>query len=111
MTIMFPLFLILGGCAAMLVYLGIRRPSATVSIDERLAQFAERPMSLEELELTQPFKDRVLSPSVLKLARSFARFTPRSNIEKLRQNLIEAGSPEGFSEPVQTLCVRQQHAV
>jgi tight adherence protein C len=48
---------------------------------------------LEELELTLPFRERVLIPMILKLSRRLARFTPRSNIEKLRQNLLEAGSP------------------
>lgn len=88
-----PLLLVLGGCAALLVYLGIRKPASAVSIEERLAQFAERPMTLEEIELSQPFKDRVLMPSLMRIARSMARFTPRSNIEKLRQKLVEAGSP------------------
>lgn len=92
-ALLIPLLLMLGGCSAMLVYMGIRRPSTTVSIDERLAHFAERPMTLEEIELSLPFKERVVTPAFLKLVRSFARLTPRSNMEKLRRNLIEAGSP------------------
>ena len=32
-------------------------------------------------------------PSLMRFARSMARFTPRSNLEKLRQKLVEAGSP------------------
>ena len=92
-TFLFPILLALGGCAAALVYLGIRQPAGVISIEERLAQFAERPMTLEELELTLPFRERVLIPMVLKMSRRLARFTPRSNLEKLRQNLQEAGSP------------------
>lgn len=88
-----PLLLLMVGCAGLLLYIGVRRPANAVSIEERLAQFAERPMSLEELELTLPFKERVLTPSLLRLARSMARLTPRSNMDKLRQKLMEAGSP------------------
>jgi len=38
-------------------------------------------------------RERVLVPMVLRFARALSRFTPRSNMEKLRQNLLEAGSP------------------
>jgi tight adherence protein C len=92
-TLLLPLLIALGGCAALLVYMGVHKPAGVISIEERLAQFAERPMTLEELELTLPFRERVLIPVVLKLSRRLARFTPRSNLEKLRQNLQEAGSP------------------
>jgi tight adherence protein C len=88
-----PLFLVLAGSAAMLVYLGLRKPAQAANIEERLAQFAERPMTLEELELSLPFRDRVLMPTLLTVSRKLARFTPRSNLEKLRRDLIEAGSP------------------
>ena len=92
-SLMLPLLIALGGCAMFLMYFGMRRPSTAISIEERLAQFAERPLTLEELELTLPFRERVLIPMVLKLSRRLARFTPRSNLEKLRQGLLEAGSP------------------
>src|SRR5206468_2290997 len=51
------------------------------------------PMSLEELELSLPFRDRVLMPLLWKMSRRLARYTPRSNMEKLRRTLTEAGSP------------------
>lgn len=88
-----PLALGLAGLACILLYFGTRRPAATVSIEERLATFSEHQYSLEELELSLPFSQRVLTPVFLKLARSVSRFTPRSNSEKLRIKLMEAGSP------------------
>lgn len=87
------MLLVVVGVAAVLVYMGLRAKSQTISIEERLAGFAEVPMSLEEIEMSLPFKERVLSPFLLKLARSASRFTPRSNVAKTRQKLIEAGSP------------------
>lgn len=83
----------LAGVACIVVYLGTRRDAAAVSIEDRLAQFSDRQYSLEELELAQPFYQRVISPFFLRIARSVSRFTPRSSVEKMRVQLIEAGSP------------------
>jgi tight adherence protein C len=92
--------LALGSAACIVVYMGYRRSAAAVSIEDRLAQYSERQYSLEELELALPFSQRVLTPIFLKLTRYLSRFTPNANIEKLRQNLQEAGSPSklGVSE-------------
>jgi tight adherence protein C len=92
--------LALGSAACIVVYMGYRRSAAAVSIEDRLAQYSERQYSLEELELQLPFSQRVLTPFFLKLTRYLSRFTPNANIEKLRQNLQEAGSPSklGVSE-------------
>jgi tight adherence protein C len=93
LVIIVPILLVLFAAAAALMYFGVRSNGQTVTIEERLARFAEQPMTLEEIEMSLPFKDRVLTPAALKLARWVSRFTPRSNMEKLRQQLIEAGSP------------------
>lgn len=82
--------------AAVLIYFGLRAPTATVSIEERLATFAERPRPLEELELERPFADRVLKPLLTTWTRRIARFTPKQNVERLRQALLEAGSPNNL---------------
>jgi len=88
-----PLALGLAGVACVVLYLGMRKPAAAISIEERLAQFSDRTYTLEELELALPFSQRVVTPFFLKLARSVSRFTPRSNTDKIRRQLIEAGSP------------------
>jgi tight adherence protein C len=92
-SMMLPFALGLAGIACFALYFGVRRPSAAISIEDRLAQFSQRQYSLEELELALPFSQRVLAPIFLRLARSASRFTPRSSTEKLRTKLIEAGSP------------------
>jgi tight adherence protein C len=64
-----------------------------VSIEERLTQFAERPLTLEELELEQPFYERVIKPMIAGLTRFFGKMTPSQGMEKLRQQLVLAGNP------------------
>ena len=78
------------------VVLGLRHPRPQVVIEERLAQFGQRVPTLEEIELQQPFRDRVLVPILRRLAFTFSRFTPKQNTERLRQRLMEAGSPSGL---------------
>jgi len=95
-----PILLVAVASCAALLYIGIRSTSNVISIEDRLAAFAEQPMTLEEIEMSLPFKDRVLAPFSLRVARSVSRFTPRSNVESLRRKLREAGSPTniGVSE-------------
>ncbi|MEZ4571292.1 MAG: type II secretion system F family protein [Thermomicrobiales bacterium] len=92
------------GCAA-LVVLGLRSQGEVISIEERLAAFAENPTSLEEIELSLPFRQRVLGPFFFKLGTFFGRFMPHKNLEKLRQNLIEAGNPSKLG-PVEFMGVK-----
>lgn len=92
-TLLVPMLLILVAGGAVLAYLGFRASQEHISIEDRLAQFAESPMTLEEIELSLPFKDRVLAPMFLAAARSVSRFLPSRNVEKLRKNLVQAGSP------------------
>ncbi len=76
------------------VFLFIAMPRRkTISIEERLNQFAERPRTLEEIELGQPFYERVIKPIIANLARFFGRLTPKQGTEKLRQQLVQAGNP------------------
>ena len=74
------------------VRMSIPRGNA-VTIEERLTQFAERPASLEELELQQPFYDRVIRPMVSGITRTLGKLTPAQGMEKLRQQLVLAGNP------------------
>lgn len=74
------------------VRMSIPRGNA-VTIEERLTQFAERPASLEELELQQPFYDRVVKPMIAGITRTLGKLTPAQGMEKLRQQLVLAGNP------------------
>ncbi len=67
-----------------------RRPDA---IGDRLSQFTERELTLEELELQQPFHERVLLPALRALLATMGRYGPRQSAERLRVNLQLAGNP------------------
>src|SRR4051812_46258536 len=64
-----------------------------VSIEERLQTFAERPRTLEEIELEQPFSERVIKPMVAALTSFASKLTPSQSAEKQRQQLVLAGNP------------------
>ena len=63
------------------------------TIEERLTQFAERPKTLEEIELEQPFSERVIKPIVANLTRLAGKLTPSQSAEKQRMQLVLAGNP------------------
>jgi len=64
-----------------------------VSIESRLSTFAERPRTLEEMELEEPFYDRVVKPVVAGVTRFLGKLTPSQGMEKVRQQIILAGTP------------------
>ncbi|MDQ3927509.1 MAG: type II secretion system F family protein, partial [Chloroflexota bacterium] len=76
------------------VFLKMSMPKQNaVSIEARLQAFAERPRSLEELELDAPFKDRVIKPLIAGMTKFFGKLAPSKGMEKLRLQLVLAGSP------------------
>lgn len=72
----------------------MRQPN---TIGERLNQFTEQAMSLEELELQQPFSQRVLVPIVRSLLTVIGKYGPKQSSERLRVNLQMAGNPGGIT--------------
>ncbi len=78
------------------VIIGVKKPAKAIAIEERLAQFGNRMPSLEEVELQQPFSDRVLVPMLSSLSKRAGRFAPSKNAARLRQQLLEAGAPKGL---------------
>lgn len=83
--------------AGLLVVTGIRK-AKTMGEDplaERLAEYSQRgdAVSLEEIELSQPFADRVIMPIVRKLGDLSSKFTPQHVLEQTRKRLEMAGNP------------------
>ncbi len=78
---------------AVMVYIGLREDRNVDPLQERLAQYGERelPESLEEVELSISFKERVLVPIMKGLARIVVRFTPQKQLEATRRKLEIAG--------------------
>jgi tight adherence protein C len=81
--------------AVMLVIAGIRAPQASDPISDRLAEYSarEEPMSLEEIELSQRFYERIILPIFNSVGRLASRFTPQATLESARSRLETAGNP------------------
>jgi tight adherence protein C len=76
-----------------LVYVGLRDDRGRDPLQERLAQYGDRelPQSLEEVEMSLSFKDRVLLPLIERLAGVVARFTPQKQLDVARKKIDQAG--------------------
>jgi tight adherence protein C len=76
-----------------MVYIGLREDSARDPLADRLAQYGERemPESLEELELSISFKERVLVPFMKGVANIVTKLTPQKQLEATRRKLELAG--------------------
>lgn len=83
--------ILLGGI--MLVVVGLTRSAQADTIGDRLSQFTERSMSLAELELQQPFSQRVLVPMTRTILNTLGKYGPKQSAERLRLSLQQAGNP------------------
>jgi tight adherence protein C len=94
----FPLFIIgfviLIG-AIILVIVGIRSPQGSDPLEDRLAEYAARgeTATLEEIELSQPFSQRIVVPIAKKLGEFVMRFTPQNAITSMSKKVELAGNP------------------
>lgn len=80
-----------------LVVFGLQRSRQPDTIGERLSQFTERSLSLEEMELQVPFSQRVLMPMGRSLLTTLGKYGPKQSAERLRTNLQQAGNPGGIT--------------
>lgn len=81
---------LLGG----LVVIGRRNQDEVDPLTKRLQQYGETeklPASLEELEMSIPFQDRVIVPMYQTLAKFSIQFTPENQIEYIRAQIERAG--------------------
>jgi tight adherence protein C len=80
---------------AMLVVAGLKAPEAKDPIAERLAEFSFRDemMSLEEIELSQSFYERIILPLFNRVGEFSSKFTPQATLESARRKLEMAGNP------------------
>jgi tight adherence protein C len=85
-----------------LVIVGLRSPEASDPLQTRLAEFSarERPVTLEELELSQPFRERVLLPLARRMGEFVVRFTPQASLQAIQHQLDLAGNPRGLDPTV-----------
>lgn len=95
--------LVVVGAIAIVVF-SLRRNAAGEEDDPlqaRLAEFIQRGdvSSLEEIELSQPFAERVIIPFVRRVGEISARFTPQKAIQDTAKNLEKAGNPWPVDAP------------
>lgn len=98
--------------AIVLVIVGFRSPSASDPLQSRLADFASRdtPVTLQEIELSQPFSERVLLPLMRRMGQFAARFTPQASLEDAQRKLDLAGNPANLG-PTEFYAIRIALAV
>lgn len=74
-------------------YVALRDSRGRDPLQERLAQFGidDVPDSLEKIELSLSFRDRVIVPVVRTFAAILTRFTPQSQLDTARKLLDQAG--------------------
>jgi tight adherence protein C len=99
--------LLLGG-AIVLVVVGINAPHTDESeLQRRLDEFSQKgeQVSLENIELSQPFTDRIIYPIARALGELAIKFTPENALQTTTRKLELAGSPSGL-DPTLFLALR-----
>lgn len=78
-----------------LIFSGIFGRKETSAIEARIADFRNRSVFQEdgEIDLSLPFVERVLKPSVEGMARAMSKVLPASLIADVQKQLVMAGSP------------------
>jgi tight adherence protein C len=64
---------------------------------DRLYTVGDTPLTLEEVELSQPFSERILKPGMTTLLQFLGRMTPQRNLQDLQHRLVVAGRPFGWN--------------
>lgn len=99
---------VLAAMAVIAVFVGAYLPqTAPNPVQARLSRFAERVRTLEEIELEQPFTDRVVRPILLYVSKLVTRFLPKKKANGkpaeenafggLEKKLLLAGRPNNLS--------------
>src|SRR5512147_2336779 len=96
--------------AIAVIFVSLRRNAQGEEEDPlqaRLAEFIQRGdvTSLEEIELSQPFSERVIIPVLNRLGEISARFTPQKAIQDTARNMELAGNPWPI-DPATFLAIR-----
>lgn len=82
----------------LLLFVGMAfRIMAPDPMKQMLQDFGARPRSMEEIELSRPFSERVITPVLRAIAGALSRLTPQRNIESLQHRLAVAGSPNNWT--------------
>ncbi len=93
-------FILIG--ALILVLVGLRDANRGDPLQQRLEEFAARgeTATLEEIELSQPFAERVLIPVARRFGDFVTRFTPQNALQTTAHRIELAGSPRGLDPTI-----------
>lgn len=89
--------------AAVLVYVGLRVPVKNEDpLQARLAEFTQRgeQISLEQIEMTQSFQDRVVFPILRRFGEFATRFTPQNALQDITRKLELGGKAGRMDAPM-----------
>ena len=82
-----------------IIIIGLTSRKPEEALQARLAEYSMRevPATLEEIELSQPFRERIIGPMVQRAASFVTRFTPANSLESTRHKLDLAGNPNNWT--------------
>ncbi len=105
-----PILLCVGGVilvgilagAFFLVRIGLRSSQDEDPLAARMAEFADsgEAVTLEDVEMSQPFSERILIPFAQKMGEFALRFTPQAALEDTAKKIEMAGNPRGMDPTV-----------
>jgi tight adherence protein C len=94
-TLLVPLISIFASISILLLLGGVFVMRSGNTVRDRFQTYLPdvnaAPTSLQEIELSQPFLERVLMPLVRQVARIFTYLWPQNRMQALRQRLLQAG--------------------
>ncbi len=89
--------------AVALIYVGQRMPKQDEDpLSQRLAEFSQRgeAVSLDEIELSQPFTERVIYPVLRQLGEAAAKNTPQNALQETTRKIELAGKAGFIDAPM-----------
>src|ERR1700738_5670628 len=89
------------GLGVLMIFVGLARTPSRNTVEmvqQRLTAYggggaADRPLTLEEVELQRPFSGRFLRPAIERLGSILSRSTPQKSRQNLMNRLALAGRP------------------
>ncbi len=88
------LIALLAAGAVLLITFGVAARPSEDAVQARLSQLVVQPRTIEEMELQRPFFDRIIRPTIQRLAKS--RRQEGSMIQRIDAKLEKAGYPGGL---------------
>jgi len=96
---------LIAGLAVLLIFVGIARTPSTNTaemVQQRLQIYggggvAEKPLTLDQLELQRPFTERFLRPTIERLGTMLSRSTPQKARQDMMNRLELAGRPANLT--------------